>query len=89
MFKQISENETNMSMAVKKSSAESMVVKLDSMVSHSNCDDVVKIEMATDSDIHLKNSAKIKIYTFFFNRKSIKITILKSENTMKISLKRS
>lgn len=89
MFKQISENETNMSMAVKKSSAESMVVKLDSMVSHSNCDDVVKIEMATDSDIHLKNSATMKIYTFFFNRKSIKITILKSENTMKISLKRS
>lgn len=28
MFKQISTNETNMSMAVKKSSAESMVVKL-------------------------------------------------------------
>lgn len=71
MFKQISTNETNMSMAVKKSSAESMVVKLVLMVSHSKCDVVVKIEMATDNDIHLKNSAKIKIYTSFLHNKKI------------------
>lgn len=74
-------------MVVKKFLVELMVVKLDLMVFYLNCDDVVKIEMVIDSDIYLKNSVKIKIYIFFFNRKSIKIIILKSENIMKIFLK--
>lgn len=76
-----------MSMVVKKFLVELMVVKLDLMVFYLNCDDVVKIEMVIDSDIYLKNSVIMKIYIFFFNRKSIKIIILKSKNIMKIFLK--
>lgn len=56
MVKQISAKDTNMSKAVKKSPAESMVMKLITIEFHSKFDVVVKIEKATDSDIHLKNS---------------------------------
>lgn len=90
MFKHISANDTNMSKAVKKSPAESMVVKLVSMVSHSKLEDVVKIEMATDSDIHLKNSAKMKINTsFFIHTKMNPNSAMKIIYVMKISSKRS
>lgn len=55
MFNQISAKDTNMSKAVKRSLLESMV--------HSNVNVVVNLAIATVSDIHLKNSAKIKINT--------------------------
>lgn len=90
MLKQISAKETNMNKAVKKSPTEPMVVKLVSIVSHSKCDVVVKIEKATESDIHLKNSAAIKIYTSLSVHKKVKkIIATKTPYTMKISLKRS
>lgn len=59
------------------------------MVSHSKCDVVVKIEMATDNDIHLKNSAKIKIYTSFLHNKKIPNITMKTEYMKKINLNRS
>lgn len=60
MFNQISAKDKNMSKAVKMSLSESMVVKNSSIDSHSNVNVVVNLAIATDSDIHLKNSAKIK-----------------------------
>lgn len=89
MFKQISAKDTNISKAVKKSPAESMVVNLVSMESHSNSNVVVKIEMATDSDIHLKNSAQIKINTSRVHGKLKRINTAKITYTMKISSNRS
>lgn len=88
MFKQISAKDTNMSKALKKSPSESMVVKLVSMVSHSKFDVVVKIEMATISDMYLKNSEKKK-YTRSVHKNDTKVTKTKIPYTMKMSLKRS
>lgn len=73
MFKQISTKDTNMSKALKKSPSESMVVKLVSMVSHSKFDVVVKIDMATDSDMYLKNSEKKNTHAVYTK------TILRSQ----------
>lgn len=88
MFKQISTKDTNMNKALKKSPSESMVVKLVSMVSHSKFDVVVKIDMATDSDMYLKNSEKKK-YTRSVHKNDTKVTKTKIPYTMKMSLKRS
>lgn len=51
------------------------------MVPYSKSEDALKIMMATDKDVHLKNIIKINMYTFSLKQRYIEINKMKTENT--------